>query len=298
VIAIDPEFRDLIPALAPAELEQLHKSLCASGCYTPLIVWKEEGILIDGHNRYEYCRQHNVDFQTIEMRFSSRDVAKNWIILNQLGRRNVTPETASALRGMLYNGRKVEKGKNCTSDINQAEAVAKETGVSARTIKNDAKLVDALNKLGIPVTDWMAGTVEKSRKEIIEEAFPPKPKKEKKAKTTPPPIEENEEQPDVIEPEPQDDEPEPLVVDGTKDKVPSPPLTKDEILDDYLMSELARIESEWATIDRGRIENQRSEHRSSDQKESVKNVLYELWRMHPAVRAQLLTGIISLEKLK
>ena len=222
MITIDPEFRDLIPALAPAELEQLHKSLCASGCYTPLIVWKEEGILIDGHNRYEYCRQHNVDFQTIEMRFSSRDVAKNWIILNQLGRRNVSPETASALRGMLYNGRKstkaeagakggASKDQNDTCLESTAETVAAETGVSPATIKRDAKLVDALSKLGIPVADWMAGTVEKSRKEIIEEAFPPKPKKAKKAKPIQSPIEEDEgdqaESPEM----------EPLIVDGIKE---------------------------------------------------------------------------------
>jgi hypothetical protein len=47
------------------------------------------------------------------------------------------PDTASNLRGMLYNGRKVEKGKNCTSDINQAETVAKETGVAARPMGTD-----------------------------------------------------------------------------------------------------------------------------------------------------------------
>jgi hypothetical protein len=189
-IKIDPEFRDLIPALDPQELDQLHKSLSASGCYTPLIVWKGEGILVDGHNRLEYCQQRGIQFQTVEMRFSSREVVKNWIILNQLGRRNVTPETASALRGILYNGRKKTKaeagaiGGQANAEValapqDTAKEVAKETGVSARTIKNDAKLVDALNKLSIPVADWMAGKVKKTRKEIIAEAFPPKPKKEK-----------------------------------------------------------------------------------------------------------------------
>jgi hypothetical protein len=221
-IKIDPEFRDLIPALDPQELEQLHKSLSASGCYTPLIVWKGEGVLVDGHNRFEYCQQRGIEFQTVEMRFSSREVVKNWIILNQLGRRNVTPETASALRGMLYNGRKSTKAEagakggsskdqNDTCLETTAETVAKETGVSPATIKRDAKLVDALNKLNVPVADWMAGKVKKTRKEIIAEAFPPKPKKPKKAKPAPAASAK------LAEPvDDEEDETETLVVDGTK----------------------------------------------------------------------------------
>jgi hypothetical protein len=214
-ITIDPEFCDLIPPLQTEELEQLHKSLSASGCYTPLIVWKGEGVLVDGHNRYQYCQQRGIEFQTVEMRFSSREVVKNWIILNQLGRRNVSADMAATLRGMLYNGRKKEQGgtganqhaqkdQNDTS-ANTAEQVAAETGVSPATVKRDGKLVDALGKLGISEQDFMSGKVldasgkRRSKKSIIEEAFPPKPK------VAPPPAADDEE-----------DEVEVLVIDESK----------------------------------------------------------------------------------
>ena len=52
---IDNEFRDLIPALRPEELEGLEQSIKEDGCRDPLIIWEEEGILVDGHNR-KRCR--------------------------------------------------------------------------------------------------------------------------------------------------------------------------------------------------------------------------------------------------
>lgn len=82
---------------------------------------------------------------------------------NQLGRRNLDPKAASILRGKLYNGKKKEvrnpegaggksgkivKGKNCPKQ-STAEVVAKETGVSARTVKNDAQFAEAVEELGI-----------------------------------------------------------------------------------------------------------------------------------------------------
>jgi hypothetical protein len=97
-IIIDPEFRDLIPPLAPQELEQLHNSLCGDGCLSPLIVWREEQILVDGHNRHAWLTKHDRPFDIKEMSFSNREEVRRFIILNQLGRRNVTPEAASMLR--------------------------------------------------------------------------------------------------------------------------------------------------------------------------------------------------------
>ena len=61
---IDPEFKALIPPLVPEELAQLEANILADGCRDPLVTWR--GILIDGHNRFEICSRHGLEFQTVE----------------------------------------------------------------------------------------------------------------------------------------------------------------------------------------------------------------------------------------
>ena len=63
-LAVDPEFRDLIPPLNEEELKLLEESLVADGCESPLTVWN--GVIIDGHNRYAICRKHDIPFSIQE----------------------------------------------------------------------------------------------------------------------------------------------------------------------------------------------------------------------------------------
>jgi ParB family chromosome partitioning protein len=84
---IDPEFKALIPPLAPEELAQLEANILADGCRDPLVTW--QGILIDGHNRFAICSKHGLTFQTVEREFADRQAAELWMIGNQMGRRNL-----------------------------------------------------------------------------------------------------------------------------------------------------------------------------------------------------------------
>ena len=86
-LAVDPEFRDLIPPLNEEELKLLEESLVADGCESPLIVWN--GVIIDGHNRYAICRKHDIPFSIQEKHFDTRDEVMLWMLRNQLGRRNL-----------------------------------------------------------------------------------------------------------------------------------------------------------------------------------------------------------------
>ena len=83
-LIIDSEFKDLIPPLSDEEFKQLEKNLLRDGIREPLTVW--QGILIDGHNRYEIAQAHGLEFKTVEMQFDSRDDVKLWIVKNQFGR--------------------------------------------------------------------------------------------------------------------------------------------------------------------------------------------------------------------
>ena len=156
-----------------------------------MIAWKEECVLLDGHNRFAFCSNHEIAYEVKELSFLSRDAAKDWIILNQLGRRNVSPDTAARLRGQLYisrkksvgapdgnDNRKIQCGQSghIENDQRTREIVAKETGVSPRTIERDAKYAEACDKLGITTAAIASGEENRSRKEIIETAFPEKAK--------------------------------------------------------------------------------------------------------------------------
>lgn len=84
---IDPEFRSLIPPLSPEELRQLESLILADGCRDALVTWN--GIIIDGHNRYDICQRHGLTFNQTTMDFEDREAAKIWVMRNQLGRRNL-----------------------------------------------------------------------------------------------------------------------------------------------------------------------------------------------------------------
>jgi hypothetical protein len=88
-LQIDKEFQDLIPPLASDELAQLESNIIQDGCRDPLVTWQDT--IIDGHNRYAICKAHGLPFKVITMEFADRSHAKEWIIRNQFGRRNLPP---------------------------------------------------------------------------------------------------------------------------------------------------------------------------------------------------------------
>ncbi len=109
-LTIDSEFKSLIPPLDPDEKSKLEQSLIAEGCRDSLIIWKNHNILIDGHNRYELCIKHNISYKIVELELQNRDSVINWMINNQLARRNLKPEIAAYLRGKLYRNLKKQHG--------------------------------------------------------------------------------------------------------------------------------------------------------------------------------------------
>jgi hypothetical protein len=109
-LTIDPEFRRLCPPLSDDEYAQLEANLLAEGCREPFIVWEQEDILLDGHNRHKICQEYAVAFTVYPLSLPSREDAINWIINNQLGRRNLTAEQKSYLRGKRYNQEKHQHG--------------------------------------------------------------------------------------------------------------------------------------------------------------------------------------------
>lgn len=84
---IDEEFSSLIPPLSPQEFSGLEQSIITEGCRDAIILWNN--IIIDGHNRYKICKEHNIPFRTETKDFESRQDVILWMFRNQLSRRNL-----------------------------------------------------------------------------------------------------------------------------------------------------------------------------------------------------------------
>ena len=104
-LVIDPEFRDLIPALQESERKILEENLMKEGCRDPIAIWN--GVILDGHNRYDICRRRGIPFTTVEVPVYSREEALAWICANQLGKRNISEETRRYLIGKRYTMEKM-----------------------------------------------------------------------------------------------------------------------------------------------------------------------------------------------
>ena len=119
-LIIDPEFKRLLPELSEKEYSVLEESILSEGCRDALVLWGQ--IIVDGHNRYQICRSHGLPFRTEQRAFSSREEAIRWILLNQIGRRNLSPELFKYQIGKRYNVEKRlsahnPRGKNQYSEV-------------------------------------------------------------------------------------------------------------------------------------------------------------------------------------
>jgi N6-adenosine-specific RNA methylase IME4 len=95
VIKIKEEFKKLIPALTKEEYKQLENNCIAEGIREKILIWN--GFIIDGHNRYEISLKWDLEIQTETKHFQNEEAVKEWMILNQFGRRNLSNYQRSVL---------------------------------------------------------------------------------------------------------------------------------------------------------------------------------------------------------
>lgn len=138
------------------------------------MIWENQ--IIDGHNRYGICTKNSIPFRTVDRstEFETEDEVLEWIYTNQLGRRNLTKDQKTDFIGKLYNLRKKRHGGDRKSDEikvqllhldsdkekssgnschliqkpqnTTAEVIAKEFGVSPRTVRTAGAFVEAKEK--------------------------------------------------------------------------------------------------------------------------------------------------------
>ena len=95
MIEIKEEFKNLIPALSAEEYTQLEANILNEGIREPIITWN--GYIIDGHNRYDIATRFDLEYKTTSKHFATEESVKEWMILNQFGRRNLSNYQRSVL---------------------------------------------------------------------------------------------------------------------------------------------------------------------------------------------------------
>ena len=184
-IQINPKFRDLLPALSDEKYAQLEQNLMKSGCREPLTLWGD--VIIDGHNRFEICTNNEIEFKTVQEEFESEDDAIDWMIDNQLGRRDLTDNERRYFRGLQHEREKKKQGTNNQFIKSEkrhndgfqstSEKLAIQHNVSPRTIERDAVFAKGVDKIATVNPELkeeiLSGSSDFTKKEIIEIAKAP-----------------------------------------------------------------------------------------------------------------------------
>jgi N6-adenosine-specific RNA methylase IME4/DNA-binding protein H-NS len=161
---ISEKFKNLIPPLTSEEFNQLEQNCIKDGILESIKTW--QGTIIDGHNRYNIAVKNGLSFETKEINFNNESEVVEWIILLQLGRRNLTESQKSYLRGVRYENEKLKSGLRTDlvqnlPKVDTAQKLANEYNVSERTIKNDANFSKGI--------DLIASVEPEKRFEILQE---------------------------------------------------------------------------------------------------------------------------------
>jgi hypothetical protein len=157
-LTIVKEIKDYILPLSDEEFFNLEKSILLEGCRDPLIAWQKKDdqlVIVDGHNRYKICKKNNIPFKVKKIDFKDIEEVKIWMVENQMGRRNLTPDQLSYYRGLKYLSLKKKKGgydnvlSKGQNDLSTSEFLAAQFNVSESTVKRDGKFAEGLNIVGL-----------------------------------------------------------------------------------------------------------------------------------------------------
>jgi uncharacterized protein YecT (DUF1311 family) len=187
---------EILPTLQEDEKEMLKKSVKDEGIRDALVIWKETGELIDGIHRYERCKKLQIGYPYIEKGFASLEEVIAWVILNQLGRRNLDKKQraklALALKPKIETEAKkkqIEEGKHLGGDptlskkstegsIDTRKKLAEVAEVSEDTIRKteiieeqgSTEIKEALDRKKISLNKAYKKTIKESNKESNKES--------------------------------------------------------------------------------------------------------------------------------
>ena len=163
-------FADLIPPLSIDERGELENSIMDEGCRDAICVWN--GVIVDGHNRYEICKRRGRAFRVKEMDFANDAEAVAWIIRNQFARRNLNAmqraELALKLKAAIAEEAKQRQKEHGKTAPGKAKTLPQKSAERSETRDKLAALAgvshDTIAKVEKIVTEAAPEVVEATRK--------------------------------------------------------------------------------------------------------------------------------------
>lgn len=151
---IEPQLEKMLPRLTEEEFSQLEKNILSDSSRIVLVLWREQNVLLDGHNRYRVCLKHNLPYETVSISLPDMDAAQLWMIHEHIGRRNFSGDQKSYWRGKQYELEKKSQHRPENNGLKMGplrtrEKLAEQHHVSRQTVERDgqfAKAVDAIAK--------------------------------------------------------------------------------------------------------------------------------------------------------
>jgi hypothetical protein len=127
---VEEKLAGLHRKLSAAELKQLEDNCVQDGrIIDPIVVWGR--YVLDGVHRLGIAEKHGLEYVVTEVDVASFEDAMLWVINHQLGKRNISDFEAQRLRA--------EQARM----LGDTEEVAKQHGVSRRTVQRDVEAQDA-----------------------------------------------------------------------------------------------------------------------------------------------------------
>lgn len=134
-ITIDENYLELVPRLNKEERQLLKESIMLYGQREEIII-NENGKILDGHTRYEICKELGIEPKFKTRQFNNTDQEREYVIDANLSRRHLTLFQKFELVYSLYLGMKrrdVNKwleGKRINRELDTAKIFARQLGMS------------------------------------------------------------------------------------------------------------------------------------------------------------------------
>ncbi len=161
----NPEISSVLRRQTKAEREKLEALVLRDGVQDPVVLWRETGEILDGHNRVDIASGNNKDGEVLPLKdpeyvsCDDLDSAIEYVLDRQEGRREQTRQDRSYARAQLYERRKGKQGGTGANQHTQSGhfdhsaqgktsgEVGKNFGVGEKTIRRDAEYARAVDAL-------------------------------------------------------------------------------------------------------------------------------------------------------
>lgn len=143
-IKINDEYLDLVPRLLREERQHLKESMILEGQHNPITV-NQDGVILDGHTRFEICQELNVEPKITRMVFTNKHDEMNYVVSSNLIRRQLSPFQRVELFYKLYRLQKHQgqKRKGSNSEVGRTrEIIGKTVGLSGKQVYNAVYLLE------------------------------------------------------------------------------------------------------------------------------------------------------------